>query len=81
MTARAKKPRDAASTSYVRAANVLGALACCREAAKRRAAHGGGGAIVNVSSGAAYIGGNIAYSVSKGAMNSLQVWAHNAGCC
>ena len=50
--------------------NVVGALHCCREAAARMAA---GGAIVNVSSGAAYIGtNNIAYSVSKGALNSMQ---------
>ena len=50
--------------------NVVGALNCCREAAARMSA---GGAIVNVSSGAAYIGtNNIAYSVSKGALNSMQ---------
>ena len=52
--------------------NVVGALLCCREASARMGAAGGGGAIVNVSSGSAYLGGNLAYAVSKGAMNSLQ---------
>ena len=53
--------------------NVVGALNCCREAARRMNPDAGhSAAIVNVSSGSAYIGNNIAYSVSKGALNSLQ---------
>jgi len=51
--------------------NVIGALICstaCHEAMAAR----GGGAIINISSMAAYSGGN-AYSVSKLALNSLTV--------
>ena len=43
--------------------NVVGALLCCKEAARRMSTSqgGAGGAIVNISSGAAMIGGNITY--------------------
>ena len=56
--------------------NVLGPMICCREAIRRMSTRygGKGGAIVNVSSGSAYIGNpgrNVLYAVSKGAINSL----------
>jgi len=56
--------------------NVLGPMLCSREAVKRMSTkHGGaGGAIVNVSSGSAYIGNpgrGVLYAVSKGGVNSL----------
>ena len=51
------------------ATNVLGPLICCREAAKRMKP---GSAIVNLSSGSAYIGTPLLYSMSKGALNSMQ---------
>ena len=56
--------------------NVMGPMLCCREAVRRMSTrHGGkGGAIVNVSSGSAYIGNpgrNVLYAVSKGGINSL----------
>ena len=56
--------------------NVLGPILCSREAVKRMSMnHGGaGGAIVNVSSGSAYIGNpgrGVLYAVSKGGVNSL----------
>lgn len=58
--------------------NVVGLIACSQEAVRRMSTrHGGsGGAIVNISSGAAYIGnpGNgVPYSVSKGAVNSFTI--------
>ncbi|HSS64566.1 MAG TPA: SDR family oxidoreductase, partial [Gammaproteobacteria bacterium] len=58
--------------------NVVGLIACAQEAVRRMSTrHGGnGGAIVNISSGAAYIGnpGNgVQYSVSKGAVNSFTI--------
>jgi NAD(P)-dependent dehydrogenase (short-subunit alcohol dehydrogenase family) len=58
--------------------NVVGLIACSQEAVRRMSTrHGGsGGAIVNISSGAAYIGnpGNgVQYSVSKGAVNSFTI--------
>ena len=55
-------------------ANVIGPLIAIREAMKRMStsAGGAGGAIVNVSSGAAYVPNNpVLYSVSKGALNSM----------
>ena len=56
--------------------NVVGSILTCREAVKRMSTkHGGkGGAIVNVSSGSAYIGNpgsGVLYAISKGAVNSL----------
>ena len=56
--------------------NVLGPMLCCREAVRRMSTRygGKGGAIVNVSSGSAYIGNpgrNVLYAVSKGGVNSL----------
>jgi len=57
--------------------NLLGPLVCCREASKRMSTlnGGSGGAIVNISSGAAYVAGpsSLLYTVSKGALNSLQI--------
>jgi NAD(P)-dependent dehydrogenase (short-subunit alcohol dehydrogenase family) len=62
----------------VLAVNVVGLITCSQEAVRRMSTrHGGsGGAIVNISSGAAYIGnpGNgVQYSVSKGAVNSFTI--------
>lgn len=56
--------------------NVLGPMLCSREAVRRMSTkYGGpGGAIVNVSSGSAYIGNpgrGVLYAVSKGGVNSL----------
>lgn len=58
--------------------NVVGCILTCREAVKRMStANGGkGGAIVNVSSGSAYIGNpgaQVLYAISKGAVNSLHI--------
>ncbi|MBT5266397.1 MAG: SDR family oxidoreductase [Rhodospirillaceae bacterium] len=69
---------DLESIQRVLATNVTGAILCAREAVKRMSTrHGGkGGAIVNISSGSAYIGGpgsGIIYAVSKGALNSMQI--------
>ncbi len=62
----------------VLAVNVVGLIACSQEAVRRMSTrHGGtGGAIVNISSGAAYIGNpgdGVQYSVSKGAVNSFTI--------
>lgn len=62
----------------VLAVNVVGLIACSQEAVRRMSTRrgGSGGAIVNISSGAAYIGnpGNgVQYSVSKGAVNSFTI--------
>ena len=56
--------------------NVVGSILTCREAVKRMSTRHGrtGGAIVNVSSGSAYIGNpgsGVLYAISKGAVNSL----------
>ena len=56
--------------------NVVGSILTCREAVKRMSTSHGGtcGAIVNVSSGSAYIGNpgsGVLYAISKGAVNSL----------
>ena len=64
--------------SHVLAVNVTGYFICAREAIKRMSTkHGGkGGAIVNISSGAAKLGGpgeGVLYSASKGAVNSLTI--------
>ena len=58
--------------------NVLGTLACCREATRRMSRqHGGeGGSIVNLSSAAARLGGPneyVDYAASKGAVDSLTI--------
>jgi len=61
--------------NHVLAVNVVGPMLCCQAALPRLLA-AGGGAIVNVSSGSAYIGGageNVLYAVSKGALNSLGI--------
>eukprot|EP00041_Stephanoeca_diplocostata_P020644 m.465369 g.465369 ORF g.465369 m.465369 type:complete len:312 (-) comp21628_c0_seq6:1392-2327(-) len=54
--------------------NLFGALFCCREAMQHMSPKNGGqgGAIVNVSSGSAYLGGPMPYGISKAALNSLQ---------
>lgn len=62
----------------VLAINVVGLIACSQQAVRRMSMrHGGsGGAIVNISSGAAYIGNpgdGVQYSVSKGAVNSFTI--------
>eukprot|EP00667_Euglena_gracilis_P022122 EG_transcript_24485 len=59
-----------ASMGLVFNTNVLGALLCCREAVKRM---GRGAAIVNVSSGASTIGQPLLYSMSKAALNAMQI--------
>ena len=64
--------------SHVLAVNVTGYFICAREAIKRMSTkHGGkGGAIVNISSGAAKLGGageGVLYAASKGAVNSLTI--------
>lgn len=58
--------------------NVLGLMQCTQEAVRRmsRRFGGSGGAIVNVSSGSAYIGNSghgVHYAVSKGAVNSFTI--------
>ncbi len=58
--------------------NVIGVALCTREAIRRMSTrHGGqGGAIINVSSGAAYIGNpgeGVQYPISKGAVNSMTI--------
>ncbi len=66
----ADMPFDAISPIF--AANVYGTMLCCREALRRMKP---GGAIVNLSSMAAFGGGNqmSAYAASKGAVNSFTV--------
>jgi NAD(P)-dependent dehydrogenase (short-subunit alcohol dehydrogenase family) len=62
---------DVAATTRMLMVNVLGPLLCCREAVRRMAS---GSAIVNVSSGAARIGGAnewVDYAASKGAIDTL----------
>ncbi|MEM7253246.1 MAG: SDR family oxidoreductase [Pseudomonadota bacterium] len=68
--------RDA--LSEVLAVNVIGLIECTQAAIERMStARGGrGGAIVNVSSGSAYIGNpgdSVQYAVSKGAVNSFTI--------
>ena len=58
--------------------NIVGSMICCREAVRRMSTNygGRGGAIVNVSSGSAYIGNpgsSVLYAVSKGGLNSLMI--------
>lgn len=69
-------PRDALEA--VLAVNVIGLIRCSQEAVRRMSStHGGrGGAIVNISSGSAYIGNagsGVHYAVSKGAVNSFTI--------
>lgn len=71
----ALKPAD---IDRVLKTNVVGCILACREAVKRMSTkHGGkGGAIVNVSSGSAYLGNpgtQVMYAISKGAVNSLHI--------
>ena len=66
--------------SAILATNVMGPIICSQHAIARMSTrHGGqGGAIINVSSGSAYIGnpGNgVHYAVSKGALNSFTIGA------
>ena len=57
--------------------NTVGPAICIREAERRMSttgeAGGVGGAIVQVSSGSAYIGTPLAYATSKGGLNSLTI--------
>ncbi|MCP5149619.1 MAG: SDR family oxidoreductase [Ectothiorhodospiraceae bacterium] len=67
-----------ADLERVLAVNVTGLVLCTQEALRRMSTrHGGkGGAIVNISSGSAYIGGageSVHYAVSKGAVNSFTI--------
>ena len=67
---------DMARWQRVFAVNVLGTLACCREAARRMSTKNGGmgGAIVNLSSRAAIYGSSgiyVDYAASKGAIDTL----------
>ena len=60
--------------------NVIGAVHCSQQAARRMSTRfgGQGGAIVNVSSGSAYIGNpgsGVHYAVTKGALNSFNAGA------
>lgn len=69
---------DPADLERVLAVNVTGLILCTQHAVRRMSTrHGGaGGAIVNVSSGSAYIGGahgGVHYAVSKGAVNSFSI--------
>ena len=62
----------------VLAVNVVGVVLCTQHALRRMSTTTGGhgGAIVNVSSGAAYIGGpgaSVHYAASKGAVNSFTI--------
>merc|ERR1712194_525497 len=51
--------------------NVLGPLICCREFGKYASS---GARVVNISSGAAYVAMDCLYGMSKGALNSMQIW-------
>ncbi|MDG2114603.1 MAG: SDR family oxidoreductase [Actinomycetota bacterium] len=58
--------------------NVVGLVACSQHAVRRMSTRmgGSGGAIVNISSGAAYIGSpgvGVQYALSKGAVNSFGI--------
>jgi NAD(P)-dependent dehydrogenase (short-subunit alcohol dehydrogenase family) len=69
---------DEANIMSVLRTNLVGAMLCSREAVRRMSTRygGKGGAIVNVSSGSAYIGNpgkNVIYAVSKGGLNSLMI--------
>lgn len=71
----ALKPED---IDRVLKTNVVGCILTCREAVRRMSTQYGGkaGAIVNVSSGSAYIGNpgaQVLYAISKGAVNSLHI--------
>jgi NAD(P)-dependent dehydrogenase (short-subunit alcohol dehydrogenase family) len=62
------------------ATNVIGPVACAQAAITRMSTrHGGkGGAIINVSSGSAYIGNpgsGVHYAITKGALNSFNIGA------
>ena len=62
----------------VLAVNVVGVVLCTQQALRRMstAVGGRGGAIVNVSSGAAYVGGpgaSVHYAATKGAVNSFTI--------
>lgn len=69
---------DAARLNRIFATNIVGSFLCAREAVRRMSTRrgGGGGVIVNVSSGAARLGGPdeyVDYAASKGAIDTLTV--------
>lgn len=72
---------DALSADQIQrviATNVIGPAICSREAIKRMSTNygGDGGAIVNVTSGSAYIGNpgsDVLYALSKGGLDSMQI--------
>lgn len=72
---------DALSVQALRevlAVNVVGLVACCQHAVQRMSTRAGGqgGSIVNISSGAAYMGVpgvGVHYALSKGAVNSFTI--------
>jgi NAD(P)-dependent dehydrogenase (short-subunit alcohol dehydrogenase family) len=69
---------DAARLQRILATNVVGPFLCAREAVRRMSTrHGGqGGAIVNLSSGAARLGGPgeyVDYAASKGAIDTFTI--------
>jgi NAD(P)-dependent dehydrogenase (short-subunit alcohol dehydrogenase family) len=69
---------DAARLQRIFATNVIGSFLCAREAVRRMSTrHGGaGGAIVNLSSGAARMGGPgeyVDYAASKGAIDTFTI--------
>lgn len=69
-----------ADLERVLAINVTGPVLCAQNAIQRMSTrHGGrGGAIINVSSGSAYIGNagrGVHYAISKGALNSFNIGA------
>ncbi|MEM7404562.1 MAG: SDR family oxidoreductase [Pseudomonadota bacterium] len=69
-----------ADLERVLAINVTGSVLCAQQAIKRMSTrHGGqGGAIINISSGSAYIGNagrGVHYAISKGALNSFNIGA------
>jgi NAD(P)-dependent dehydrogenase (short-subunit alcohol dehydrogenase family) len=69
---------DAARLQRIFATNVIGTFLCAREAVRRMSTRNGGngGAIVNVSSGAARLGGPgeyVDYAASKGAIDTFTI--------
>lgn len=66
---------DSAKMMDVLRVNTIGPALCIREAESRMSTAQGhtGGAIVQVSSGSAYIGTPLIYACSKGALNSLTI--------
>ncbi|KAL3918707.1 MAG: hypothetical protein SGPRY_005908 [Prymnesium sp.] len=52
--------------------NVVGPFNCLKQA-ERRMTNSGGGAVVQISSGSAYLGTPLLYAASKGALNSMTI--------